>query len=48
MKDEKKQEKMSLEEQMKLYVKLAKEGRLHEDTDRIYRDNFPRKPEHKG
>lgn len=35
MKDEKKQEKPSFEEQAKLYMRLNKEGRLPLDTDTI-------------
>jgi hypothetical protein len=42
MKDEKKQEKPSFEEQAKLYMRLKKEGRLPLDTDTIIA-SYPQK-----
>ena len=42
MKDEKNQEKLSFEEQVKLYLKLKKEGRLPLDTDTIIA-SYPQK-----
>ena len=42
MKDEKKQEKPSLEEQAKLYLKLMREGRLPLDLDSV-RESYPQK-----
>ena len=42
MKDEKKQEKPSLEEQVKLYLKLMREGRLPLGLDDI-RASYPQK-----
>ena len=43
MKDEKKQEKPSMEEQVKLYLKLMREGRLPLDLDSV-RESYPKKP----
>ena len=37
-------EQMSLEEQVRLYIKLMKEGRLPRDPDEII-DSYPRRPE---
>ena len=44
MKNEKKQEKLSMQEQVKLYLKLMKEGRLPLDSDDI-RASYPRMSE---
>lgn len=45
--NEKKQEKPSLEDQVKLYLKLAKEGRLPLDVDDI-RASYPKTAKEQG
>lgn len=45
--NEKKQAKLSLEDQVKLYLKLAKEGRLPLDADDI-RASYPKSTKKQG